>query len=142
VLGTARLNPTELTDAQVLSCVRDVGRASGREVHGQLVNEAVEGFGTGLAVDGLRPVLLALARNQVRTLLVARRRGRSGFRCAGSGRLVVTKPEAGDEPVIRVANLVAAAMAETQRMGGTVVEITDPAQAARIDGVAALLRYR
>jgi hypothetical protein len=44
--------------------------------------------------------------------------------------------------VIRVPDLVAAARAETVRLGGLVAAIRDPQQAARIDGVAALLRYR
>ncbi len=142
VTGTARLNPTELALAQVLASAREARRAGGLVVQEQLVDAAVEGFGTGSAVDGLRAVLLALARDQVRTLLVARRRGRPGYRCATSGRLVLSKLEAQGEAVIRVPDLVAAAAAETQRFGGTVVEIGDPRPAVRIDGVAALLRYR
>jgi len=142
VVGTARLNPTELTAPQVLTSVREVRRAGSLVAQEHLVNAAVEGFGTGRAVDGLRAILSALARDQVRTLLVARRRGRPGYRCATSGRLVSTKPEAQGEAVIRVPDLVAAAVAETQRLGGAVVEIGDPRQATRIDGVAALLRYQ
>jgi hypothetical protein len=85
---------------------------------------------------------LALTRDQVGTLLVARRGGRPGYRCATSGRLVSTKLEAQGEAVIRVPDLVVAAAAETLRLGGSVVEIGDARQATRIDGVAALLRYR
>jgi peptide subunit release factor 1 (eRF1) len=142
VVGSARLNPIELTAAQVLASVRAARRAGGLVAQEQLVSAAVEGFGTGSAVDGLRAVLLALARDQVRTLLVAPRRGRPGYRCATSGRLVLTKAEAQGEAVIRVPDLLTAAAAETQHLGGAVVEIGDLRQAARIDGVAALLRFR
>jgi hypothetical protein len=142
VVGTDRLNPLELTAPQVLASVREARSAGGLVAQEQIVSEALEGFGTGKAVDGLRAVLLALARDQVRTLLVSPRGGRPGYRCATSGRLVLTKPEAQGEAVIRVPDLVVAATAETRRLGGTVVEIGDPRQAARIDGVAALLRYR
>jgi peptide subunit release factor 1 (eRF1) len=142
VWRTARLNPTEITTAQVLASVADARRAGGVAEQARLVSEAVEGFGTGKAVDGLRPVLRALAQDQVRTLLVARKRSRPGYRCAGSGRLVLTKPEAGGEPIIRVPDVLLAAIAEAQRLGGATVEITDAAQASRVDTVAAMLRYR
>lgn len=142
VVGTARLNPIELTSPQVLTSVREARRAGRLVAQEHLVNAAVEAFGTGRAVDGLRAVLLALTRDQVGTLLVARRGGRPGYRCATSGRLVSTKLEAQGEAVIRVPDLVAAAAAETLRLGGSVVEIGDARQATRIDGVAALLRYR
>jgi peptide subunit release factor 1 (eRF1) len=142
VAGTARLNPIELSAAQVLASVRAARRAGGLIAQEELVRAAVEGFGTGRAVDGLRPVLLALARDQVSTLLVSRRRARPGYRGATSGRLVLTKAESRGEAVIRVLDVVAAAATETRRLGGLVVELGDPRQAARIDGVAALLRYR
>jgi len=141
VVGTARLNPTELTNTQVLTCVLEVRRAGGLLAQEPLVNAVVEGFGSGMAVDGLRPVLAALGHDQVRTLMVVKQRARPGYRCAASGRLVLTKPEAGGEAVVRVSDLIVAAEAEAQRLGGTVVEIGDPRQASRIDGVAALLRY-
>jgi peptide subunit release factor 1 (eRF1) len=142
VVGTVRLNPTALTAAQVRTSVREARSAGGLAAQDQIVSAAVEGFGTGRAVDGLRAVLLALARDQVQTLLVAQRGARAGYRCATSGRLVLTKPEAQGEAVIREPDLIAAAMAEARRLGGAVVEIGDARQAARMDGVAALLRFR
>jgi peptide subunit release factor 1 (eRF1) len=143
VVGTAALNPTELTLARVLATVRDLRGASGLAAQETLVSAAVEGFATtGRAVDGLPAVLQALSRDQVHLLLVGRPRARAGYRCAASGRLILTKAEAQGESVIRVPDLVAAARAETVRLGGSVAAIRDPQQAARIDGVAALLRYR
>jgi hypothetical protein len=54
----------------------------------------------------------------------------------------LTKAEAAGEPVIRVPDVISAVAARVRRLGGRVVEIGDARQAARIDGVAALLRYR
>lgn len=141
VVGTARLNPTELTAAQVVIAVRDVRHADGRDAQEELVKAVVEGFGTGRAVDGLRAVLQALARDQVRTLLVGRGAGPPGYRCLPSRRLVRSKVEAEGEGVVRVPDLVAAAAGEAEQHGGAVAEIRDPQLASRFDGVAALLRY-
>ena len=143
VVGTAALNPTELTTARVVETVRELRSArGGLPAQEAQVSAAVEGFATtGRAVDGREAVLQALARDQVHLLLIGRPRARAGYRCA-SGRLVLAKVEAQGEAVIRVPDIVAAAKAETVRLGGSVAEIRDPEQAARIDGVAALLRYR
>lgn len=144
VVGTARLNPTDLTAAQMLTAVHAVRHADGRAAQERLVNAVVEGFGTGRAVDGLQSVLQALARDQIQTLLIGRRGGGGppGYRCLPSRRLVRSKVEAEREAVVRVPDLVAAAIGEIEQHGGTVAEIGDPRQAARFDGVAALLRYR
>jgi hypothetical protein len=128
VTGTPRLNPVELTVAAV--------HRAAQAAHKTHVLAAER------AVDGLRAVLLALGHDQIRTLLVAPGYRRSGYRCAGSGRLVLDKAEAKDEAVVLVPDLVAAAAAETRRCGGEVVEITEPRLAERLDGIAALLRYR
>jgi len=87
-------------------------------------------------------VLHALAADQVRTLLVAAGFARAGYRCAGSGRLVLTKADAQGEAVTRIGDIVAAAKDGTRALGGEVIEIEDPQLAARLDGVAALLRHR
>ena len=140
--GTARLNPLELTVAAVRRAAQAAHRARVLTAQAALVEAMQEEFGSERAVDGLRAVLLALGHDQVRTLLVARGHARPGYRCAASGRLVLTKADAEGEAVIRVPDLVPAAAAETVRLGGEVVEISDARLAARIDGVAALLRYR
>lgn len=142
VVGTARLNPSELTNAQVLTAVRAVRSADGRAAQEHLVDAVVEGLGTGRAVDGLRPVLLAIAKAQVQTLLVGRGGGPPGFRCFPSRRLVRSKVDAENEAVVRVPDLFAAAIGEITQHGGEVAEIRDPKLAARFDGIAALLRYR
>ncbi|HSD31351.1 MAG TPA: hypothetical protein VLB49_05530, partial [Gemmatimonadales bacterium] len=136
------LNPSELTAAQVLTAVRAVRSADGRAAQEHLVDAVVEGLGTGRAVDGLRPVLQAIARDQVQTLIVGRSAGPPGYRCFPSRRLVRSKVDAEGEAVVRVPDLVAAAIGEITQHGGAVVEIREPKLAARFDGIAALLRFR
>lgn len=142
VAGTAPLNPVELTPAHVAQVTPAVERSHTRLIQAEWLARFREAFGRHLAAEGLRDVLHALAEGQVRTLLVARGFARAGYRCAGSGRLVLTKAEAQGEPVTRVRDVVAAAKDDTQALRGEVIEIEDPQLAARLDGVAALLRHR
>lgn len=142
VTGTVRLNPMELTVAAVHRAAQAAHETHVLAAETELLDSWQEALGAERAVDGMRAVLLALGHDQICTLLVAPGYRRSGYRCAGSGRLVLDKAEAKDEAVVLVPDLVTAAAAETRRCGGEVVEITEPRLAARIDGIAALLRYR
>lgn len=142
VAGTAPLNPVELTPARVARITPALHRAHTRLLQAEWLGKLREAFGRGLATEGLRDVLRALGEGQVRTLLVARGFARAGYRCTGSGRLVLTKADAEGEPVVRIGDIVAAAQADTRAARGAVIEIEDPQLAARLDGVAALLRHR
>ena len=93
-------------------------------------------------MDGLRPVLEALERDQVRALLVWPDLHRTGFRGARSGRLMASKDAAGEEPVVRVTDLIAVVTEEAKRRHAPVIVVRDRRLAAQFDGVAALLRYR
>lgn len=142
VAGTAPLNPVELTAARVARVTPAVHRSHDRLVQAEWLGKLRDAFGRRLAAEGLRDVLRALGEGQVRTLLVARGFTRAGYRCAGSGRLVLTKADAEGEPVVRIADVVAAAKEDARALRGAVIEIEDPQLAARLDGVAALLRHR
>jgi len=141
VVGRAELNPVQLTIAQVRRAAQAAHRAHSVVTETEWVQTLDEAFGAQRAVNGIRPVLRALDEGQVRALLVVAGFSRPGYRAVGSGRLMATKAEAAGEGVARVPDLVVAAAAETRRRGGTVVELTEPRLAARIDGVAALLRH-
>lgn len=142
VAGTAPLNPVELTPARVARLTPAVHRSHARLVQAEWLGRLQEAYGRRLAAEGLRDVLQALAQDQIRTLLVARGFTRAGYRSAGSGRLVLTKADAQGESVIRVGDVVAAAVNDTRALGGETIEIDDPQLAARLDGIAALLRHR
>lgn len=142
VLGVSLLNPIAVSGDAVRRAARVARQAAERADQRGALAELREGFGSGRAVDGMRPVLQALERNQVRQLLLDQDQVRVGFRGARSGRLLVSKDDAAGEPVVRVPNLVAAMADEARRRGAAVLVVRDRSLAARFDGIAALLRYR
>lgn len=142
VLGTVLLNPLRVAIEDVREAARVGFRAAELGDQRMAVAALVEGFGTDRAVEGLRPVLEALERNQVRLLLVDPDYVTPGFRCPRSGRLVASKAESAGEPVIRVANVVTAAAVEARRRRARVIVVRDRRLAGKFDRVGALLRYR
>ncbi|HTR20365.1 MAG TPA: host attachment protein [Gemmatimonadales bacterium] len=142
VLSTARLNPLEVSPVAVHFATRAARRAAQLAREQALVAAVIEGVGRGVAAIGIREVLAALERRQVRTLLVARDFARQGYRCAASNRLVLGKAECVEGGgVIREPDIVAAAVAEGRRQDADVVVVGDSRLAERIDKIAALLRY-
>ena len=141
VLGTARLNPKDASEVEVLEAVLDIQMETERVWERRHLAELGEGRGTGWALNGVTATLGALARGQVRTLLVDSTAERPGFRCRGDGRLTVTAADCdGDaEPVLDVLD---EAIEEALRQGAQVDVIEDPAVQTRVDGLACLLRFR
>lgn len=143
VIGTAKLNPTEVTAAAVHAAASRLQRQHERARERELIAAMREGLGTGWAENGARAVLRALAQGQVRTLLVRPDVRGTGFRCTGSGRLVLSANDCrGDGAPVPVPDIAGDATAEARRQGATVAVIQDPESAKTIDGLAALLRFR
>jgi peptide subunit release factor 1 (eRF1) len=142
-LGRSKVNPTAVTPAQIHQVAFEAWQEAERRAEGQLVEELVAGFGTGWAVDGPRPTLRALARGQLRTLVVRAGQCGSGFRCSGSGRLVLSRIECREEgDPIPIADLVNEAIEEALRQRLELVVIDDPAAGEAITGLAGYLRFR
>ena len=142
VLGVALLNVTAVSVDAVRRAVRAARDTAELAEQRAWVAALTEGFGKGRAVEGIRPVLQALDRNQVRVLLVAQDQARVGYRGARTGRLILSKDEAAGEASVRVPNLIAAVVEEARRRRAPVIEVRERRLAARFDGIAALLRYR
>ena len=143
VIGTVQLNPTEVTLARVRDIVLEMNTQHQREAERALVSGLLDGLGTGWAENGTRAVLAALARRQVRTLLVRSDVRGTGFRCARSGRLVLSAPDCrGEGDPVPVRDLVGEAIADAQAQDAAIVVVTDADMAKAIDGLAALLRFR
>jgi peptide subunit release factor 1 (eRF1) len=143
VLGTAKLNPKEATPGAVHGASLRVREAWERRQERALVGELVERLGTGWAVNGLPATLRALARGQVRTLLVQNDTAVAGFRCGDSGRLALTERECrGEGEPIPVLDVVDDAIEEALRQGVDVNVVYDPDACAAIDVAAGLLRWR
>ena len=143
LIGTARLNPKDVTLSAVhdttLAVREDYERASERA----LVHEMLEGLGTGWGVNGVTPTLRALSRGQVRSLLVDADASQPGFRCGDSGRLALNERECrGEGEPIPILDVVDDAIEEALRQGVDVNVVYEPEARAAIDGLAGLLRFR
>jgi peptide subunit release factor 1 (eRF1) len=142
VLGTAKLNPKDVTAAEVMESVLDVRRQSERAWETEHIRALQEGLGTGWAVNGIEQTLAALAKGQVRTLLVDPTVARVGFRCSATGRLTTLEELCAQEGAAgQLPDIVDEAIEETLRQGGHVDVIEDQNAQASLDGLGALLRF-
>jgi peptide subunit release factor 1 (eRF1) len=143
LIGTAKLNPKEATPASVHAATLAVREEYERASERALVHEMLEGIGTGWGTNGLQPTLRALARGQVRSLLVHADASQPGFRCGDSGRLALTKRECrGEGEPVPVLDLVDDAIEEALRQGVDVNVVYEPEARDSIESLGALLRFR
>jgi peptide subunit release factor 1 (eRF1) len=143
VIGTARLNPKEATPALVHAATLAVREAWERQAERAAVHEMLEGLGGGWAGNGSDGTLRALARGQVRALLVNPDASEPGFRCGDSGRLARTEQECREEgEPVPVLDVVDDAIEEALRQGLEVNVVYEPDAADAVDGLAGLLRFR
>jgi peptide subunit release factor 1 (eRF1) len=143
VIGTAKLNPKEATPAVVHAATLTVREAWERESERTAVRRMQEALGTGWAVNGIDPTVRALARGQVRTLLVNADASEPGFRCGDSGRLARTERECrGEGEPIAVLDIVDDAIEEALRQGVDVNVVYEPGARDGVVGLGAMLRFR
>jgi peptide subunit release factor 1 (eRF1) len=143
LIGTARLNPKDATPSSVQITTLAVREGYERALERTLVHEMLEGVGTGWGVNGLTPTLQALARGQVRSLLVDADAAEAGFRCGDSGRLALTERECrGEGDPVPVIDVVDEAIEEALRQRVDVNVVYEPEARESIAGLGALLRFR
>lgn len=143
LIGTVKLGPRQATPALVHEATLAVRAEWERATEKVLVDEAVEALGGGWAVNGVRDTLRALARGQVRALLVHADASMPGFRCSDSGRLAVSERDCrGEGDPIPVLDVIDDAIEEALRQHVDVNVVYDAEACERIDGLAALLRFR
>ena len=143
LIGTARLNPKDVSTGLVHETTLAVREAYERASERSLVHEMLEGVGTGWAVNGLTPTLRALSRGQVRSLLVHVDASEPGFRCGNSGRLALTERECrGEGEPVPVLDVVDDAIEEALRQGVDVNVVYEPEALESIDSLGGLLRFR
>jgi peptide subunit release factor 1 (eRF1) len=142
VVATAHLNPASVTPAAVHAAACAAAERQVRLDQTTLIAAIEEGVGTGRATNGARETLRALAKEQVRTLVVREDVRASGFRCGDSHRLVLSAADCRAEgPAQPVRDIIAAAIQAATAQNATIVTVRDPALAKKVDGLAALLRY-
>lgn len=143
VWGTAHLNPTAVSAAEVAHAADAAREAHDRVADREAIAQWAEGMGTGWATAGIRETLGALGRGQVRTLLVAAGATGRGYRCSRTGLLVLAREDCGGQGIpIEIPDLIDDAVEEALRQGIDVQTIDHPEDAARLDGLGALLRFR
>jgi peptide subunit release factor 1 (eRF1) len=143
VIGTAKLNPKEATPAVVHAATLAVREAWERESERAAVRQMQEALGTGWGLNGIDPTLRALARGQVRTLLVNADASEPGFRCGDSGRLARTERECrGEGEPIVVLDIVDDAIEEALRQRVDLNVIYEPEARDGVVGLGAMLRFR
>jgi peptide subunit release factor 1 (eRF1) len=143
LIGTARLNPKDVTLATVHSATLTVREEYERASERAQVHQMLEGVGTGWALNGVTPTLRALSRGQVRSLLVHADASEPGFRCGDSGRLALTERECrGEGEPLPVLDVIDDAIEEALRQGVDVNVVYEPDARDAIEGLAGLLRFR
>ncbi len=142
VLGTLPLNPTAVTPAAVGEAVLKLRSVWERSHEAEVLAEVERGVGTGWAVNGARSTLRALGRGQVRVLIVPAGQTGAGYRCAASGRLVLSGADCQREgEPVPVPDLVSEVLEDALNQGVEIEVIDDPETAGGVDGMAALLRF-
>jgi peptide chain release factor subunit 1 len=143
ILGSTRLNPRTVTAADVMSAVLRVRRESERAFEADYVRQLKEGLGAGWAVNGVEPVLRALARGQLRVLLVHPDAVRPGFRCVDTGRLTTAASECDDAGLAEpLSDVVDDAIEDALRQSCLVEVLEDQTARTYVDGLGGLLRFR
>jgi peptide subunit release factor 1 (eRF1) len=142
VVGMPRLNPTAVTPAEVHQAVNQLRATAASEQERHLLAAVEQSLESGWSVAGARPTLRALALGQVRTLLIAEGYAAAGFRCPGSGRLVVSPEDCTEEGTpVPVLDLSTEAIEEALEQGVRIVVVARPDLGEMLDGLAAQLRY-
>lgn len=143
LVASLRLNPREATPSQVHEAAL-AARAEFKRMEDQmLVDEVRQRIGEGWAVNGIDDTLLALARGQVRMLLVAADVSEPGYRCGSTGRLVRDDRHCrGEGEGVAVLDVVDDAIEDALGQRVAVNVILEPSAAAQVKGLAGLLRFR
>ncbi len=143
VLGTTRMARKEGGLSVVQATVLEVREAFERKLERHLAAEMLLGRGSGWAVNGIADTLDALAKGQVRTLLVRADASVPGFRCGATGRLTLNANDCrGLGSAVPVPDVVDDAIEEALRQRIDLDVVFEPDAADTINGLAALLRFR
>ncbi len=143
LIGYIEINPAEAKPHEVREKVLDLLWKKDREEEKELVKQVEELIGRGLAVNGTSKVLEMLAIGNVRTVLIPEDFEKPGYLCPET-HLVFLKPECpleGEKP-LEVEDIVDEVIEEALEQRATVEIIIDKEVQKKVDGLAALLRFK
>jgi peptide subunit release factor 1 (eRF1) len=142
LVGVLQLAPKKVTAAEIQGRAMELLADRAQAHAAAAVDEFRRSLPTRWAVDGVDPTLQALARGQVRTLLVDHDARVPGYRFATSGRLSeVTAAFRGEGEAIPIADLLDDAMEDALRQRAHVAVVRG-APAKRFDRLGAILRFQ
>jgi len=142
VLGVLHLAPRTASPAEIRDRAMELLADAALRASAEAVAELVSQRGTGWAVESTEPTLRALARGQVRTLVVDGDAVVPGFRCSGSGRLTeVPSSGRGEGETVPIADLLDDAIEDALRQRARVAVVRGE-DARRFDRLAGILRFR
>jgi peptide chain release factor subunit 1 len=142
VLGVLRLAPRTASAAEIRDRAMELLADAAQRASAESVAELASLRGTGWATEAVEPTLRALARGQVRTLIVDADAALPGYRCSGSGRLTESPSSGrGEGETLPIADLLDDAIEDALRQRSRVA-VVHGAEARRFDRLAAILRFR
>lgn len=143
VLGPVKLNPKTAQPTHVFEAAIELRLEQERAQERELAATLDERMAQGLAVNGIQATLGALAYGQVHTLILDPDAQQPGFRCPESGRLTLnTRLCRGEGEPMPVADVVDEALEDALEQRAVVEVVFDPSARSRVDGLAALLRFK
>lgn len=143
VIGTTRLNRKGVSLSSVHQTALDTREEFERKLERHLVAEMLLGQGSGWSVNGISETLDALAKGQVRTLLIRADASVPGFRCTSTGRLTLNAKDCrGLGNATPVPDVIDDAIEEALRQRLDLDVVFEQDAADTINGLAALLRFR
>lgn len=143
LIGTTKLNPKALDEHEVHEATLETRAGHERETERRLVEELKEKVGSRWAINGIKPVLNALARGQARVLLVSSDEAVPGFRCSDSGRLALSERDCrGEGDPVPVLDVIDEAIEEALRQGVDINVLYDEDAGPEVEGMAAIYRFR
>ncbi len=142
VLGVLRLAPRTASAAEIRARAVELLADAALRASAEAVAEMGSLRGTGWVTESVEPTLRALARGQVRTLIVDGEAVVPGYRTSGSVRLTeVPSSGRGEGETLPVADLLDDAIEDALRQRARVAVVRGE-DASRFDGLAAILRFR
>ena len=143
LLGWFGATPRNMTPDKIWKKVIEVRRRAERARELRDINLLMERVGDHWAVNGTEAALRALARGQVNTLVIDGSAKIPGYKCSQTGRLT-TSPQGcrGNGTAEPVADVIDDAIEEALKQGCRIQVIEDGNLAGKVEGLAALLRFR
>jgi peptide subunit release factor 1 (eRF1) len=143
LIGSMKLNLKKVTPAAVHAATLEARGAWERKTETDIMTELADAVATRWAVNGITATLHALAKGQVRRLLVDPDSSAPGYRCTDTGRLSLKASDCRAEGgAVAVPDVIDDAIEEALRQRVEIEVVHSSKAATAVDGLAGFLRFR